>query len=285
MTASTPQNSPKEYVVPTADELLWSLDNLHPGMTSMAFEHYERLWAYIHHSHAMIDMNGRLLEQLEAVQRELLEYRATYCEHTPTRLLLEHELGWTDTWEQEEWDAYRDALTESSPVSLSSDAERQEKGMESCPASSIAAIIDTEPPSDEDVAYFKKLHEADASSPATSSESGVLGHSATADHRLASDSDPATSLGKDEITQTYDGSHPRYEAVTSSAEIKAALEEAEAELAAVYRKVWPLREAYAEAVPPAELPAARHRTEKQERVARCPRCGGRLDADEEQAPQ
>lgn len=68
------------------------------------------------------------------------------------------------------------------------------------------------------------------------------------------------------------------------AEIKAALEEAEAELHAAYRKVWPLREAYAETLPPAQLPAARHRTEKQARIARCPRCGGRLE-NEGAAPE
>jgi len=67
--------------------------------------------------------------------------------------------------------------------------------------------------------------------------------------------------------------------LTDAAEIKAALEEAEAELAAVYRKLWPLREAYAEAFPPAELPAPRNRTDKQALVARCPRCGGRLDKE------
>ena len=63
-----------------------------------------------------------------------------------------------------------------------------------------------------------------------------------------------------------------------AAEIKAALAEAEAELNALYRqKIWPLREAYAAAVPPAEIPAPRYRTEKQAQVARCPRCGGRLE--------
>ena len=67
--------------------------------------------------------------------------------------------------------------------------------------------------------------------------------------------------------------------------LKDALDEAEAELAAVYRKVWPLREAYAEAFPTADLPPRRARTEKQERVARCPRCGGRLreESDDVQA--
>ncbi len=63
-------------------------------------------------------------------------------------------------------------------------------------------------------------------------------------------------------------------------EVKAALEEAEAELHAAYRKVWPLREAYAETFPPAELPPRRDRTPTQEKVARCPRCGGRLETEE-----
>ncbi len=66
---------------------------------------------------------------------------------------------------------------------------------------------------------------------------------------------------------------------TSPEELKTALEEAEAELAAVYRKLWPLREQYAEMFPPAELPKARYRTDKQNLVARCPRCGGRLESE------
>ena len=65
----------------------------------------------------------------------------------------------------------------------------------------------------------------------------------------------------------------------SPEEVKAALEEAEAELHAAYRKVWPLREAYAETFPPAELPAPRNRTDKQNLVARCPRCGGRVESE------
>ena len=64
----------------------------------------------------------------------------------------------------------------------------------------------------------------------------------------------------------------------SADEIRASLEEAEAELQAAYRKVWPLREALAEVTPPAALPARRNRTAKQDLIARCPRCGGRLDA-------
>lgn len=71
------------------------------------------------------------------------------------------------------------------------------------------------------------------------------------------------------------------QAKTSPSELKAALEAAEAELQEVYRRLWPLREAYAEAVPPAELPARRRdRTDKQNLVARCPRCGGRLEKEE-----
>lgn len=59
-------------------------------------------------------------------------------------------------------------------------------------------------------------------------------------------------------------------------EIKEKLDAAEAELAEVYRRLWPLREAYAEAVPPAALPKPRHRTDKQALIARCPRCGGKI---------
>ena len=64
-----------------------------------------------------------------------------------------------------------------------------------------------------------------------------------------------------------------------AAEIKAELDAAEAELAALYRRLWPLREAYAEAVPPAALPRPRNRTDKQALIARCPRCGGRLEEE------
>lgn len=66
----------------------------------------------------------------------------------------------------------------------------------------------------------------------------------------------------------------------SLTDVKVALEEAEAELAAVYRKLWPLREAYAAENPPADLPSPRNRSDKQKLVARCPRCGGRLEEKE-----
>lgn len=72
-----PHSEPQEYVVPTTDELIWALEQLRPAMTSLAFDHYERLWAYIHHSHAMIEMNGRLQEQLEAAERTI--HDALYC--------------------------------------------------------------------------------------------------------------------------------------------------------------------------------------------------------------
>jgi hypothetical protein len=66
-----------------------------------------------------------------------------------------------------------------------------------------------------------------------------------------------------------------------ASEIKAELDAAEAELAAVYRKLGPLREAYAEAVPAAEMPSRiSRRTDKQNLIARCPRCGGRLEDKE-----
>jgi hypothetical protein len=45
-----------------------------------------------------------------------------------------------------------------------------------------------------------------------------------------------------------------------SEDLRAALEEAESELQAAYRKVWPLREAYAEVTPPAALPSRPRRT-------------------------
>ena len=66
-----------------------------------------------------------------------------------------------------------------------------------------------------------------------------------------------------------------------SEDIKTALDAAEKELQDCYRKVWPLREAYAESFPPAELPPPRYRTAKQEKVARCPRCGGSIQEREE----
>lgn len=67
--------------------------------------------------------------------------------------------------------------------------------------------------------------------------------------------------------------------MTELADLKAELDALEEELQAVYRRLWPLRAAYAEAAPPAALPSRRNRTDKQALIARCPRCGGRLDSE------
>lgn len=67
--------------------------------------------------------------------------------------------------------------------------------------------------------------------------------------------------------------------VSSLEDLKAELDALEEELQAVYRRLWPVREAYAQATPPAALPSRRNRTDKQALIARCPRCGGKLDAD------
>lgn len=72
----------------------------------------------------------------------------------------------------------------------------------------------------------------------------------------------------------------RYNYGVTPEETKTALDAAERDLAALYReRVWPLREAYAEAFPPAELPTRKNRTAKQDLVARCPRCNRRLNEE------
>lgn len=63
-------------------------------------------------------------------------------------------------------------------------------------------------------------------------------------------------------------------------DLKAELDALEEELQAVYRRLWPVREAYAQAAPPAALPSRRNRTDKQALIARCPRCGDRLPNEE-----
>ena len=50
-------------------------------------------------------------------------------------------------------------------------------------------------------------------------------------------------------------------------------------LSPLYRVRTSLREEMAERYPPPELPPARSRTATQEKVARCPRCGGRLESE------
>lgn len=57
----------------------------------------------------------------------------------------------------------------------------------------------------------------------------------------------------------------------------AAIRWVEERLAPLYRVRRNLREEMAERFPPAELPEPRHRTDAQQRVARCPRCGGHIE--------
>lgn len=77
--------------------------------------------------------------------------------------------------------------------------------------------------------------------------------------------------------------HPETgEVLASEEDWRAALEAVQARLSEQYRLLWPLQEAYAERFPAAALPERRRdRTETQEKVARCPRCGGKLSADQE----
>ena len=76
--------------------------------------------------------------------------------------------------------------------------------------------------------------------------------------------------------------HPETgEVLETEAEWKAALNALEEKLAPIYRVRRTLREQYAERFPPPEQPAPRYRTPTQEKVARCPRCGGRLETETE----
>lgn len=73
--------------------------------------------------------------------------------------------------------------------------------------------------------------------------------------------------------------HPETgEVLATEEEWRAALAAVEERLSAYYRDVvWPLRDQAAR-FPAAEMPSnRRNRTDTQERVARCPRCGGRIE--------
>lgn len=48
-------------------------------------------------------------------------------------------------------------------------------------------------------------------------------------------------------------------------------------LGKLYRERDPILQALAEARGPAELPRPRYRTDKQNLISRCPRCGGKLE--------
>ncbi len=74
--------------------------------------------------------------------------------------------------------------------------------------------------------------------------------------------------------------HPETgELLATEAEWKAAISALEEKLGPIYGLLWRLRDERARRFPPAELPPRRARSETQEKVARCPRCHGRLDED------
>lgn len=66
----------------------------------------------------------------------------------------------------------------------------------------------------------------------------------------------------------------------SLSDLEAALSELEERMAPLFRQRRALRETIASMRTPAALPPKTRRTETQEKIARCPRCGGRL-ADSE----
>lgn len=73
--------------------------------------------------------------------------------------------------------------------------------------------------------------------------------------------------------------HPETgELLEAEAQFRAALEEINERLSPLWRVQRAIREAWAERFDPAEMPGRRYRTEKQERVTRCPRCGGKEEA-------
>ena len=75
--------------------------------------------------------------------------------------------------------------------------------------------------------------------------------------------------------------HPETgEILATEEDWRAALSAVEERLAPIYRVRRSLREEYASRFEAAALPARRNRTDTQERVARCPRCGGRLESEE-----
>lgn len=75
--------------------------------------------------------------------------------------------------------------------------------------------------------------------------------------------------------------HPESgELLATEEEWRAALNDVEDRLAYLYRLRRSLRDGEEGALKVAELPEPRYRTDKQNAVARCPRCGGRLEKDE-----
>ena len=72
--------------------------------------------------------------------------------------------------------------------------------------------------------------------------------------------------------------HPETgELLDSQEDFLAALMAIEERMGYLFELRWKIREGGGESLPPAHQPAPRYRTEKQDRVARCPRCGGKLE--------
>lgn len=77
--------------------------------------------------------------------------------------------------------------------------------------------------------------------------------------------------------------HPENErALETQEDFLAAIKWVDERLAPLYRVRANLREELAERFPPPAMPSPRYRTSTQEKVARCPRCGGRLEEREEE---
>ena len=82
-----------------------------------------------------------------------------------------------------------------------------------------------------------------------------------------------------EETQTY--VHPETgEVLSTQEEWRAALTALEEQLAPIYRVRRTLRDAYTERFPAPAVPTRTKRTETQEKVVRCPRCGQTYKDDE-----
>ena len=80
--------------------------------------------------------------------------------------------------------------------------------------------------------------------------------------------------------------HPETgELLATEGEWRAALAAVERQLAPIFRTRRQIREAYAERFPPKLPERRRDRTETQEKVAHCPRCGAWLDPESEEPPQ
>ena len=70
--------------------------------------------------------------------------------------------------------------------------------------------------------------------------------------------------------------HPTTGEVLTLRELRGRLDDVEHDLAPLFRERNALRQMYAEGSEPAAIPRPRDRTDKQERVTRCPRCGTRI---------